>query len=1076
MTTQISSISDDADIEAFYAEVTDPEPELPHIPKPLSAYRKKSEMMSEYSIKYYFKVMAEYPYRHFLTFFSSEHFEEYMYSLPEEQRCFHEIIMGNPRGLMVDIDDDHNTTPEQAPKVRQDLIETFITAFNEYYKDSAQIDSSGLVVVDSSGHSKLKDRYKFSLQIRTKHYATGRKGNLDFAQYFAKQLPNPEMVDLQIYTDYHCMRIPGCTKKDDGRNSRICVSKTYGQPTLRESYVGHHADQRILLPSRVDEKEPKKVDYSEVEIEDETINKILKMTKPYSEGYQFREMKGNTLFFDHAGISPECDICGRTHDNDNVFFISLQGNNVMRGCWRAPRNTIKIGELQASEVTLQAPVFKKLAPHELMAKLIERPLPQQTSITRPKYVTADYKQETMKDYPSPSGDFSTLVIKAGKGVGKTEALVKHLLKHYDNAVMVALSHRETFAAELSRQLPGFAVYKQVKESRISLIDHSRVIVQMESLHRLDFDDLTNQNGRVNLLILDESESILSQLSSKLFRRFNEAWANFDWLIKFSEHIIALDAHISDRTLDLLVNRQGPKSFITNTYIRPGHTDKLAVDEDTWRTALFDDVAKGKKIVCATNSASEARAIEATIRKQFTAKTVKIYTGETSRQEKADDIANIANEWKVDVLIYSPTITSGVSFKEKHFDRLYGFFRVGSCPAADCDQMLGRVRDIADKQGVIYIDMKATECKLTKAQIRDQVLKSRNNTLAQYDISKLCFHYNANYEKEVLNKEYFNIWLDNEVLQNRSRSQLARELVAIFQSNGATLELLTLAPGVTSGLEAISEKVTEVKQNIIKDRHEAVARAPLLTDEAAKKLHEKIDLTPDERAQLRKHALVKIYAVDPAIITTEWCQEYNDPKVIGLYKSLSTINKLSDMCDMTSAQKLEEGLREIQKREADLLKETSESPATWNANLYFDRHRIAIEFMRKCGFMSLQDQRVVARDDLERAIRYHSKYFGDTFDHVKATFRTRGKRPDFLKGPLKACLEYINSVLSCQYGVRISTEGKCQGRPTDKYGIRHHHNFDVVNFRPVHTAQSVKTTDINEFTEAEEAWINELINE
>lgn len=58
----------------------------------------------------------------------------------------------------------------------------------------------------------------------------------------------------------------------------------------------------------------------------------------------------------------------------------------------------------------------------------------------------------------------------------------------------------------------------------------------------------------------------------------------------------------------------------------------------------------------------------------------------------------------DVLLYSPTIESGVDFNEKHFDKMYGIIVDGSltCSQRSFSQMVGRIRQIGDpKITVLY---------------------------------------------------------------------------------------------------------------------------------------------------------------------------------------------------------------------------------------------------------------------------------------------------------------------------------------------------------------------------------------
>lgn len=72
--------------------------------------------------------------------------------------------------------------------------------------------------------------------------------------------------------------------------------------------------------------------------------------------------------------------------------------------------------------------------------------------------------------------------------------------------------------------------------------------------------------------------------------------------------------------------------------------------------------------------------------------------------KHEDFKNVANAWKdCDVLIYTGTLTAGVSFELKHFDVLIGIFsKMTSSPLA-FTQGLHRVRNLNDKQMYLYLE-------------------------------------------------------------------------------------------------------------------------------------------------------------------------------------------------------------------------------------------------------------------------------------------------------------------------------------------------------------------------------------
>jgi hypothetical protein len=405
-----------------------------------------------------------------------------------------------------------------------------------------------------------------------------------------------------------------------------------------------------------------------------------------------------------------------------------------------------------------------------------------------------------------------------------------------------------------------------------------------------------------------------------------------------------------------------------------------------------------------------------------------------------DIDNIATEWaRVDVLVYSPTITAGVSFKEKHFDRLYGFFRVGSAAAAECDQMLGRVRDIGDRVGVIYIDPMSTECIVTSERIRAQVLKARSNVQAEYeyDTRYLDMRYTRGGVK-ILNEDYFEVWLGNAVVTNLSRANLARELIRLFKASKVQLEVLP-CPRVW-----IKEKVAVAKEAAKEERRQTIAQAEDIDDSRAETIAKKeSESSAAERTQLYKHKLARWYGVDQADICAEWLETYDNPNHRAWHRNL---------CDITTL-----GLAGIHAADRERATELADNPDVWNKRWRSEHHRIAGALLTACGFEGVMDTTVMSRETLLDSIRQSADELAGAFAYTRDTFKIRGKQPNFAGGMLKPILEYINSVLHHMYGIKVASADKANKgkRAQTRFAISHLHQLEGPQFTPKKTTRAVE---------------------
>ena len=67
---------------------------------------------------------------------------------------------------------------------------------------------------------------------------------------------------------------------------------------------------------------------------------------------------------------------------------------------------------------------------------------------------------------------------------------------------------------------------------------------------------------------------------------------------------------------------------------------------------------------------------------------------TSLNSDADQLKNVNKYWaQADVIIYSPSIESGINFDVPHFNRLFGLFSNMSSSQRGFLQMINRVRKI-----------------------------------------------------------------------------------------------------------------------------------------------------------------------------------------------------------------------------------------------------------------------------------------------------------------------------------------------------------------------------------------------
>jgi hypothetical protein len=634
---------------------------------------------------------------------------------------------------------------------------------------------------------------------------------------------------------------------------------------------------------------------------------------------------------------------------------------------------------QLIELPQATPAPPKKKPAERLQELIAQtlaPVNLKTDLFA-NFTLDKYSAEKMQPY-SKHANTATMIIHAQKGVGKTEALVDLIQEQFRTKTIIALSHRRTFAAELQRQLPDFVNYESLAGKRIDPLVYPRVVVQVESMNKIDLSELMYHEYPVDLLIMDESESIIEQLGSGLDRHFAASWDVFNWLTLYSEHVIAMDANVTNRTISLLADHQANHYgnnecvLVQNTYERAADFEyKLTLDQSHWRAQLFQDLAEGLQVVIPINSAKEAKALHKDILAKYPNMDIKLYTGETDPNVKRGDIENINTAWACQVLIYTPTITSGVSFKLDNFDKIYAWFHATSCSVLACDQMMGRVRSISTNSAVVFLDHTATENRLSTKQIRNSMLTSRENLYAAYGAKWLSYE-TGPADLKIHNKRYFNVCVSNEAAMNRTRSDFMGEFVRLVKRTGTKVSLLENVAVVA----AIEERHAKSKEEVAQENIQRIVSAPDIDPEQLAALKDKAEKTPEENDKLSRAFLRQTYKwtgeIDVAFVKT-----YDDEKQKQWYRNLNAIK--------------EHTLGEIQAAERELHEAHGDRAYDWNKTYYFEHHRIAQSVLTALGFEGLEDPSKKTPTELTAAIAAHRAEFEAQYDHVVATLKLRSKK-------------------------------------------------------------------------------------
>ena len=230
-----------------------------------------------------------------------------------------------------------------------------------------------------------------------------------------------------------------------------------------------------------------------------------------------------------------------------------------------------------------------------------------------------------------------------------------------------------------------------------LMSVKRLVMQMESCHRI-------AGRKFDLVIADECESDIYQLSSNTMKRLKDSATAFYQILKDAGKILFLDAFPSDRQFLLLRHLDFPKTtpitYRHNTWM-PSGRKAVEIDAETTllkRKLMFEAIRSklksGKRVAVFTTSRAWGLELVKFITQHFDGKKViAFYDKLTDSRIRDRDFDNVDKWWMdIDLLIYTPVLLAGVSFNVKaYFHCLFIWAYSQSSHVRDIIQAAGRIR-------------------------------------------------------------------------------------------------------------------------------------------------------------------------------------------------------------------------------------------------------------------------------------------------------------------------------------------------------------------------------------------------
>lgn len=447
---------------------------------------------------------------------------------------------------------------------------------------------------------------------------------------------------------------------------------------------------------------------------------------------------------------------------------------------------------------------------------------------------------------------NTLFIKAALGLGKTNTLYDFLKNKLPNTYKSCLiiSFRRILCNKYSKDLPSFTLYSDItNKSVIDSEEYPNVIVQIDSLKRI--------RGNYELIIFDELTYSLNHLVSSAENK-KRCFDVFKQIMYDNNHIICMDALFTKDWINYLLLFDRKIHYVLNTYTM--HSNKKIYNYNMNKTGFIENIKKsienGENIVIASNNKEMLKFLN-NLLENFYSDVKKLFIYKENKNEY--DL----NQWnKVQVLAYSPSIVAGISYIEKHFDKVFGIFCNTSSTADMSLQQLFRVRNISTNE--IHLC-----CEITGKRDYPEDNESIRKLIIEEDKCLIngLENISINYiKRDIIEDEYFVLY--NLIQKNKFKScnNYNKVLIDLLKQQGVN-NITDISDFNINDKNKINKQRKEFKKIIQLNEAIRIANSIDVTSEEIDNIIENKNRNDDDKYILKKYNLKNKFMIKSINVDT-----------------------------------------------------------------------------------------------------------------------------------------------------------------------------------------------------------------
>ena len=434
------------------------------------------------------------------------------------------------------------------------------------------------------------------------------------------------------------------------------------------------------------------------------------------------------------------------------------------------------------------------------------------------------------------------LVKSAIGTGKT-AVVEAWVKAHPEQSVLFTTHLISLVESAATRL-DLCSYNACDNYDLQM--ESRLAICLNSLGKLTAH---GPLPHYDIVIIDEIEQVLARLTTKIDQK-PLVFSVLQHIMRHAKTLICLDAHLSKATVQLIQST----CPMTNVTVHINHhlheTARGIVLHDSPESvqlAAMQALDAGLTAYLTFNSKTDAQKTFETLKAAFPDK-----SGLCISSDNAGDDANQAffkdvntESKKYDYLVCTPSVSTGVSIDNGHFDFVGGIFLSNINTANDCMQALGRVRDKDIRH--VYCDRRQTNNPLDAETITARWKRTHDHDLGLMNLTNEG-------ARVLLNADYERLCLSVTQNRNASRNDFYQQFALLALHENIDLTYFEEAPDAD-----VRKNFRQLKKSIMETEAEKIGAAPLSETAAAlRELLNKPRKTMEDTRSAKKQAIVDFY--------------------------------------------------------------------------------------------------------------------------------------------------------------------------------------------------------------------------